>query len=63
MINKINKEILKELFLKYIELQQDINYIKEENYLKMNFENIILLEEDHFKDWLKVLEDLKRCVK
>ncbi len=53
---QINKEILKELFLKYIELQQGLDYIEEQEYNFMSFENIKLFEREHFKDFKEVLK-------
>ena len=53
---QINKEILKELFLKYLELQQGLDYIEEQEYNFMSFENIKLYEEEHFKDFKEVLK-------
>lgn len=53
---QINEEIIKELFLKYLELQQGLDYIKEQGYNFMSFENIKLFEEEHFKDFKEVLK-------
>lgn len=54
----MNKDIIKELFLKYIELQQGLNYIKEQEYNSMGFESIKLFEEEHFNDFKNIIKEV-----
>ena len=41
-------------FIKYLIEQQGEDYVKEEGYFDMSFENVVLLESDHYFDFLGV---------
>lgn len=44
---------MKEKFIKYLEEQQGKDYIEEQEYNIISFENIKLFEEEHYKDFLE----------
>lgn len=49
-------EKIKKEFLKYLEEQQGKDYVKEQQYNLMSFDNIKLFESEHLKDFQKSLK-------
>lgn len=50
---------VREKFLDYLERQQGKDYVEEEEYYFMSFENLILLEAEHYKDFCVEFVEIK----